>query len=279
MKIAVTGASGFVGKAVISELTARDLQVVACTRMEQEDFISAGHEVIPLDLHTPEFNVFEQLGRPDTLIHLAWSGLPHYHSSHHVVRELPAQIRFLESLVASGLKHLLVAGTCLEYGMQYGPLTENLQTAPITAYGIAKDRLRKQLTQLQQTHNFSLTWARIFYLYGKNQAENSLFSQLERAAKKGEHTFDMSLGEQLRDFLPVDTAARFLVDLCLSRKNIGTVNVCSGEPISVRRLVENWIQKTQWNIAPNLGVYALPDYEPLAFWGDSGKLKKILGHL
>ena len=82
----------------------------------------------------------------------------------------------------------------------------------------------------------------------------------------------MSGGEQLRDYLPVTDVAKYLVALALARKDIGVVNICSGKPISVRKLVEAWVEENGWAIDLNLGYYAYPDYEPLAFWGTRSKL-------
>ena len=55
------------------------------------------------------------------------------------------------------------------------------------------------------------------------------------------------------------------------------MNVCSGRPVSVRRLVEGWIRDNGWTIDLNLGHYPYPDYEPMAFWGERRKLDRILG--
>jgi hypothetical protein len=55
------------------------------------------------------------------------------------------------------------------------------------------------------------------------------------------------------------------------------VNVCSGQPVSVRAQVERWIAERGWRIAPALGRYPYPDHEPMAFWGDPRKLHRQLG--
>ena len=86
----------------------------------------------------------------------------------------------------------------------------------------------------------------------------------------------MSGGEQLRDYLSVAEAAKHIVSLALIKKDIGTINVCSGSPISVRRLVEGWVKENGWSIRLNLGHYPYPDHEPMAFWGDRSKMDQIL---
>ena len=83
-------------------------------------------------------------------------------------------------------------------------------------------------------------------------------------------------GEQLRDYLPISEVARLIVELALRRLNAGVVNVCSGQPISVRALVEGWIKENGWDIQLNLGRYPYPDYEPMVFWGTRSKLDKLM---
>jgi dTDP-6-deoxy-L-talose 4-dehydrogenase (NAD+) len=269
MRIAVTGASGFLGRHVLAELARRDVDVVATTRRLSSSLHSTPRlRWVELDVCKPPEDNYAALGRPDVLLHLAWGGLPNYKSLHHIEQELPAQYAFLSALVRQGLPALVCVGTCFEYGFQSGPLAATLETRPNNPYGLAKDCLRKQLQCLQQVQPFSLVWARLFYLYGEGQAESSLWSQLQRAVAQGVPVFNMSGGEQLRDYLPVTEAARQLVELACGGKNIGVMNLCSGRPTSVRSLVERWIEQNGWTIALNLGYYPYPDYEPMAFWGE-----------
>jgi dTDP-6-deoxy-L-talose 4-dehydrogenase (NAD+) len=268
VNFAVTGASGFVGRHVLSALEQRGIDAVAASRAQ----VPTAARSAKFDLHDPPEDVFELLGRPDTLIHLAWSGLPNYRSPHHVEQELPAQHRFLEQMVAAGVRNVVVAGTCLEYGMQSGALDEGRPTQPTTAYGAAKDTLRKQLQTLQAQVPFALTWARLFYVYGDGQAATSLLSQLKAAVQRGDAVFNMSGGEQLRDYLPIEEAAAALARLACTGRDNGVVNVCSGAPITVASLVRRWIEANGWSIRLNLGYYPYPDYEPMAFWGDCRKL-------
>lgn len=270
MKVAVTGARGFVGRHVLAELERRDIEVVASARpgsARRDGPSGARVRWIEADIHEAGQDCFDTFGRPDVMIHLAWGGLPNYRSLHHFESELPAHYAFLARMVRAGLPALVCTGTCFEYGLQSGPLTAATETRPGNAYGLAKDTLRKQLQQLQATHPFALSWARLFYLYGEGQPESSLLPMLRRAVAAGDAKFSMSGGEQLRDYLPVGDVARCLVDLALNPRDRGPLNVCSGRPMSVRRLVERWIAENGWSIALDLGKLPYPDYEPLAFWG------------
>lgn len=278
MRVAVTGASGFIGRHVLAELARHGVEICAVTRDPARlQGAPAGVRVVTMDLARPGADPFARLGSPDLLIHLAWDGLPNYRSQRHLETELPRQYRFLRALVAAGLSSLFVAGTCFEYGMQSGALREDAPAAPDNPYGSAKEALRQRLEALQESHPFHLVWGRLFYLYGPGQAATSLYGSLKGAVERGEQAFDMSGGEQLRDYLPVETAARHIVTLALSGRGLGTVNICSGTPVSVRSLVDGWLAAQRWNIALNPGHYPYPDYEPMAFWGDAGRLRQLLG--
>ena len=276
-KIAVTGAGGYVGRHVVRALAGRnDIEVVACFRNpEQAVDLPVGVKCAKLDITEPD-DAYDRIGRPDAMIHLAWAGLPNYRSLHHFESELPAQYGFLRSLVEQGLSAMLVTGTCYEYGMLSGELHEEMESPPTNPYGFAKASLRRQLRFLQQDHSFSLTWTRLFYSYGEGQAPSSIYSQLRAAVARGDASFTMSKGEQLRDFLPIETVAQHLAELAVDTPDTD-VNVCSGQPVSIRGLVEAWQARHGWNLPLELGIYPYPTYEPLAFWGSRARLEKLVG--
>lgn len=277
MKIAVTGASGFIGRYVLAELVKYQDEVIAVTRHAAHlAGIDKAVRIVEMDIAASDESYYARLGKPDLLIHLAWDGLPHYNSLHHFEIELPRQYQFLKTMIKAGLQSLLVTGTCFEYGMQSGPLSEEVVTQPSNPYGYAKDALRRQLTFLASVAPFQLTWARLFYLYGDGQAKGSLYSQIKDAVMRGDRVFNMSGGEQLRDYSPIDKVAQYICHLAKCNDNHGCVNICSGKPISIRNLVEKWKTENSWDIALNLGHYPYPDYEPLAFWGNRERLDTLL---
>lgn len=277
MKVAVTGASGFIGRYVLSELSKYEVDVTAVVRDTDGLLgINESVRVIEMDIGDSMSCSFEKLGAPDMLIHLAWGGLPNYQSLHHFEMEGTKQYTFLKNMVEGGLPSLLVTGTCFEYGMQAGALSESMLCKPVSTYAFAKDSLRVQLEFLKKKMNFNLTWMRLFYMYGERQSEGSLYSQLKDAVYRGDETFNMSGGEQLRDYMPVMKVAEEIVQLAMKECDAGVINICSGTPVSVRRLVEEWLTENQWKINLNLGFYPYPVHEPMAFWGNRTYLDSLL---
>ena len=231
--------------------------------------------VLEFDLQSPPKDTFRALGRPDALIHLAWGGLPNYSSPHHVQEQFPLHVKFLSTLAAQGLQRMLVAGTCFEYGLAEGRIKESSPVAPVTEYAQAKVLLHQHL--LERASGTEIVWARLFYPYGDGQSANSLYGQFQLACKSGAELFPMSPGDQLRDYLPVEEMGDLLSRLALT-DGIGTrvVNVCSGQPISVRHLVERWAKDCNSNIRLRTGVYPYPAHEPRNAWGDRSLLDALL---
>lgn len=279
MKVLVTGSTGFIGEDVVSELLKEGHQIIATSRDEQtastnEWFSSVFYKPYTIgtgnvsDLYT----YFEQ---PEAVIHCAWDNLHDYNGLHHVEENLMNHYFFLKSLIESGVKNVTVLGTCFEYGMKEGCLSETMDVHPSNSYGIGKNALRVFLEMLQTTHGFTLKWIRLFYSYGKSSNSNSLFAQLERAVMRNDLVFNMSDGNQLRDYLPFDEQVRTIVKISMQDHISGIINCCSGSPVRVIELVEEYIRLKKSPIQLNRGYYQYSPLEPVHFWGDNTKLKTL----
>lgn len=280
-KVLVTGATGFIGNYVVQELLRGGHLVIASSANESKArkaswFNDVTYIYFDFALFDAGTNYFEHFQRPDLMIHLAWEGLPNYKSSFHVEENLPRHREILNNVIENGLKSLTITGTCLEYGMQEGMLREDMPAQPSNPYAVAKNELRKFLELLQQRIPFSFKWVRLFYMYGKGQNPNSLLSQLDKALEHNDRSFNMSGGEQVRDYLPVEKVAEYLVKIALQEDVTGVINCCSSRPVTIKQFVENYLHRIHKNISLNYGYYPYPDYEPMRFWGDNRKLKTIL---
>jgi nucleoside-diphosphate-sugar epimerase len=280
MKILVTGATGFIGNYVVQELLKNNCKVIATSLNEEKAKDAAWFsQVTYIPFNLKEFdestNYYSFFGEPDAMIHLAWEGLPNYKDAFHVEENLPRHLAFLTNLINNGLTNLAVTGTCFEYGMKEGCLNEEILCEPANPYAIAKNELRIQLQQLNNRQTFNFKWIRLFYMYGQGQSVKSLISQLETALDNNDLAFNMSGGEQVRDFLPIEEVAENIVTIALQNKVQGIINCCSGRPVTVKSFVENYLKERNKSIQLNLGFYPYTDYEPMKFWGDNSKLKLI----
>lgn len=278
--VLVTGATGFVGRHLVSALLAKGFRVRAVSRnieaaralpwFDEVEFVTA-------DIHASDLDVESLANGMDAIAHLAWDGLPNYQSLFHFERNLPLDYAFLKRVIEAGVSQVLVTGTCFEYGLQSGPLSEAVAAQPCTPYGLAKHTLRLFLEALQREHAFTLQWARLFYLHGEGQNPNSLLASLDRAIDAGDTQFNMSTGDQLRDYLEIGQAAFQLASLIARRDVDGVINCCSGQPVSVRALVEQRVRQRQSSIVLNLGHYGYSTHEPMAFWGVAQQISQLTG--
>jgi nucleoside-diphosphate-sugar epimerase len=280
MKVLVTGANGFIGNYVVQKLLERSITVIATSndlaRAKEKEWFNKV-QFVEYDIYdTNQEDLFKKFNSPDKMIHLGWGHLANFKSEDHISKELPAQTKFLQNLISNGLNDLTVIGTCLEYGMREGELTEEMESDPTIAYPIAKNKLRQELESLKSKLSFNLKWVRLFYMYGKGQSEKSIIPLLVKALAANEPTFNMSKGDQMRDYLPVTTVSENIVIFALQQKVEGIINCCSGVPITIKKLVEDHLIQNNKTIKLNLGHYPYPDYEPMKFWGSIKKSKLIL---
>jgi SAM-dependent methyltransferase len=209
------------------------------------------------------------------IIDLAWMGLPNYNSSIHIEKNFIPRYLFLKRMIESGVKDIAALGTCFEYGVKTGELSEDMPCDPKNSYAIAKDSLRRALFELQHEHDFSLKWIRLFYVYGPFQNPESLIPLLMDSINKEEKEFKMSGGEQIRDYMKVKDACLKIINLAFNKNLNGIVNCCSGKGISVRSLVESIIKEKKSSVKPHFGYYPYSVHEAFSFWGSSKKYSEL----
>lgn len=280
MKVLVTGASGGLGQLIIEELLKRGHQVIASSKNEEKakalPFYSKV-KYIPYSIDTlSQSNLYTYFDCPDCLIHLAWEQLNEYRNEEHLSRQLPNHKHFLSNLIQNGLRDLTVVGTCYEYGLREGELEESMAAAPIFPYSQAKVALYEYLLSLTSKHSFSLKWPRVFYVFGEVKERKNLYTLLNAAVANHDESFNMSGGEQIRDFLSPTEIASYIVSVALQSAENGVVNICSGNAVRLKDLVENFLATHKSSLKINYGFYPYPNYEPMQTWGSTVKLKRIL---
>lgn len=277
MKFTVTGASGFLGRHLCRRLTALGHQIIAihrgtCSPLGRD--LAARNVTFDMESGSAAALPAGALDT-DALLHLAWPALSDYNAPLHFERALPGSYELIRRYLESGGRQVLVVGTCFEYGLRNGKLSEWMTPDPQNPYAVAKDSLRRFVTCLKALRSFTLQWVRLFYVYGPGQHARTLLSQLDAAIDRGDSSFNMSPGDQLRDYLPIEEAARRLAILAQHPELDGIFNCCSGRPISIRTLVEERIRDRGARIALNLGHYPYSPLEPMAFWGDAEKTREL----
>lgn len=261
-EIIITGSTGFIGREVLDNLISKKFSI-NCINKSNKIKTSNRITFIKSTLEDGFPNIFIKANTP--LIHLAWNNVRNVNDSDHLDKEIKIQFNFLKKAVLTGVKKLIVAGSCYEYGMVFGPINVNHLAKPITPYGIAKLKLFKRLKKLQLKHHFELLWARIFYVYADNDDSGNIISQFDKAVRNGDKSFAMTYGEQLLDYSHVSEVSKKIIKLIEFKD--GVYNICSGKPISIRRLIEKRKEEKKTKINLEFGKISYRDNEPFAFWG------------
>ena len=141
-RVLVTGAGGFIGRQVVSELLRRGDEVHAADLPGSPSLDAVSHPVDLLD----EPMVDELIPRvePTHLVHLAWyAEHGKFWNSPLNLDWLKASEKLFRSFAAHGGKRAVFAGTCAEYDWSNSRLSEDATPSnPATLYGTCKNNLR-----------------------------------------------------------------------------------------------------------------------------------------
>ncbi len=212
---------------------------------------------------------------PETVLLLSWPGLPNYQNPYHLTKNLPLFIELVEELFKVGCKNIIATGTCYEYGNINGSLDEQQTVEPNNYYAIAKDVLRRSIKFRCEENNVRWVWARIFYPYGIDQNQNSLFPSLLRAIKENKKEFNITSGNQKRDFISANQVALILLTLCINPNAKGIYNCGTGSPTSIFEFVQKIVKDNNSPIKIKRGFYSDRIGEPKAFWANMQKFNSL----
>ena len=175
---------------------------------------------------------------PECAVHLAWYAAPgKYWTALENLDCVTMTLSFAQSLARNGCARFVGVGSCAEYDWTGGVLSESsTPLKPRTLYGISKNATRMLVEALCEHMSISFAWPRLFYLYGPGEDPNRLVPSVTLALLRGE-VARCTEGKQLRDFLYVDDVASAICAVTASDCQ-GAINIGSGEPVSVRTIVE-----------------------------------------
>lgn len=266
MKLFVTGGTGFVGSHILRFALSRDHVVTALRREHSRPRIAL--PVQPDWLQADMDSICpEDMKGHDALIHLASAGVsPKKASWDEMIHwNVSSTMRLVQMAHAAGVKRMVVAGTFAEYGRaadRFDPIPADAPLLPTYGYASTKAAAFLLLHAYAIEHNLELVYLRIFSAYGEGQFEGNFWPALKAAAEAGAD-FEMTLGEQVRDYVPVETVAEQFVAAAESHavapgqpvvRNVGT-----GHPVSMQEFARYWW--THWKAKGLLRVGALP-YRP-----------------
>lgn len=236
MRIAVTGATGFIGRYVISSLVRQGYDVISVGRT-----VNIENGVVPFI----KFDLLKEYDypwlseyQPSHLLHLAWyAEHGKFWTSSLNLNWCDATVRLINAFCKYGGERVVVAGSCAEYDWNFGYCKEEITPSnPSTLYGIAKDSSRRMSSEICRLSNVSFAWGRVFLPFGLGENSNRLIPSIAHVLLGKKLPFSIST-QQWRDILPVEVVADALVFLLVQKKS-GVFNICSGRPTQLAEIIK-----------------------------------------
>jgi len=252
-RILITGASGFLGRNLISSFDREDVELTIVVRNEKDPWLKENQiikRIITTDnIFVNEFEWWkEKLNNIDVVIHCAWYVEPgKYLNSEKNIECLFGSIPLAKAAIFHNIEKFIGIGTCFEYNLSLGKLDITTELRPKSLYSSTKVALFNILNSMFSQSQVKFAWCRLFYLYGDGENENRLFPYVRKQLLANKPVL-LSSGNQVRDYMHVKDAARLISNTAFSEL-CGPVNICSGRGKTIREFVTN--------IAKEFGNYDL----------------------
>ena len=222
----VTGASGFIGSAVVKALLAVGASVIAVSRSRPEVPKGAEHWQVSDYRATPAPN-------RSVLIHLAETHDITTADRAGAACHLTASMRVARDLLDKPFETVVYASSGVVYGdADCRPHHPDDPIAPNSAYSAAKHAVEKLVAARGGTV------ARLPNVYGRGMDKGTVVSDILRQIP-GTGPLRIRNGSAVRDFVWLDDAADGLATMAMSRGPVpGVYNLSTGVGVTVRALAE-----------------------------------------
>jgi UDP-glucose 4-epimerase len=238
MRIVVTGATGFLGRALCRKFLERDHDLLGLSRTGKLDSGCSQKAITYLP-----YNMGEELPKdlidfsPEVLVNLAWSDIPDF-SEQKCVGNVESQLRFFkETEKLIGLRKVVGAGTCREYGAKQGACLEGERFSPDSYFSWAKQSLGDYFTIDCRRREMCFVWLRIYYVYGPGQRAESLIPMLIKAFNANKPP-EINNPAAVNDYIYIDDVVNAFVKATEDENCHGVFNLGSGKTTSIAEIVE-----------------------------------------
>jgi UDP-glucose 4-epimerase len=280
MKIAVTGAAGFLGRHLCAALLEAGHQVKALDLRQNPDM-----ETVIADVRDAEA-MEREITDVDVVFHLAAlieAGESVKHPQNFIDTNITGSLNVLEAMRKNGITTFAFSSTAAVYGEpQEIPITEDSRTLPINPYGMTKLALEGLLSSYVATHKMTGIALRYFNLYGPQEHHEPETHAIPRFIKQvhtGEEVTVWGSGEHQRDYIHVkDIVDAHLRALTLAEQQpqkYHYFNLSTEKPSSVIEIVQ-LIEKVM-NKKANVKHFPERPGDPMVLYASAAKAREQLG--
>lgn len=284
--VLVTGASGFCGMHLGHRLKREaGMRLVGAARSAPPaEGAGPWDEFVPLDVRD-EGGVAEVVRsvRPDWIFHLAGLSAGADHELH--ATNVGGTTALLEAVRAHAPDAaVLLAGSAAEYGKvtpEELPIRETQPCRPTGAYGVAKhaatlaalDHVRRFGTRAVIVRPFNIVGAGV----PRSLVVGALIERLRDLLDGGERTLRVGNVDTRRDFVGVGDVVDAYVRILRGGFWGEVVNVCSGEPRTIRSVVESLVRMTGRPISVEVDPSLVRPADVPVSYGSWEKARELVG--
>lgn len=292
-KIMVTGGAGFLGSHVVKLLLEKNYRVVIVDDFSNGKMLHLKNmennphlEIIKGDItHKNEIrNAFKGC---QIIIHLAVLCLRESIKDPHRVNDVIVNgtLNCLDLARENKVELFLNCSSSEVFGTaKYIPMDENHPLQPETPYAASKVAQDMLVFSYGRTYGLPWTTIRPFNMYGPNSHwqgyRGELIPKMIVRAMNKEPLVIFGEGNQTRDFLYVEEAAKALVDVAENNSCINnSINFCTGVETSIRKIAE--LICAEFSLGTEQFISKQPSRpgDVMRHLGDNSAFKKIFGYV
>lgn len=283
MRCLVTGASGHLGSYLTRILVARGAEVTAMVRPTSdlwrlEGVLDKIHTIRgDLEDLAPAAKELRETA-PDTVFHLAWSGTTSdiRNCPSALIDNVIGSLQLFQLARGAGCACWIGIGSQAEYGPREEPLSEDMVPQPDTIYGVSKLCLGQLLAALCAQFGVRFVWLRLLAVYGPKDDPRHLIPFVIERLLAGIRPA-LTMGNQRWDYLYVEDAAEAIYSAAILPAVSGVYNLGSGQPETVRRIVEHLRDMIDPALPLGFGDRSCASGTVKSLQGDIGRLRNVTG--
>jgi nucleoside-diphosphate-sugar epimerase len=279
-KILITGAGGFIGRHLLHQLQSFGAQISTISRNHNN--FPKEIEQFTIDIKdTSAINECLQNCQPDHIFHLAAfkernESIQAFYSSveTNVIGTLNL---FSAAKEVASVKSIVTLGTAEEYGKNIPPFNEKLRECPVTPYSFSKLCVSQMGELFFHLYNLPVIIVRPTLAYGPGQGTD-MFLPLLITSLLENKPFDMTLGDQTRDFVYVaDLIEAMILASGNTNANGQIINIGSGVPTKIADIARTIDEIIGKKGLVKLGGKPYRKNEVMNYYISPAKAERILG--
>lgn len=264
MKVIITGATGFIGKALCKEFTESGAEVYAIIRPHsrrkeslEKELSSLGKKADRIHLIEIELEDLEQLPekvrQADLFYHLAWNGSAGAEREDFEVqyKNINYMAKAIRAAKACNCKKIIGAGSQAEYGVvKQMEREKETVPAPFMMYGAAKLASYQMGQVLAKQLEIPFVWPRIYSVYGVGENPGTLVNYVIDTLKKNEIP-ELSPCENMWNFMYISDCTRALRLLGKDEIPDGIYHIASDDT----RMLKEFVEEIRDIVAPGSALH------------------------